>query len=138
MEKSLIVLIDDDQQFRVVVSDLLRRQGFGVLEASDGAEGVALVAGSGPALVVTDLHMPVMDGIEVVRAIRANPATTHVPVLLLTGDRSEEARAAAEAAGCDRFLAKPLTIRELLDAVAAAVSGAGVPVSPEGDPGYRG
>ena len=86
-----VLIVDDEPQARELVGEMLEREGFGVLEAGDGATAVRLAAERRPDLVLLDLVMPGMNGFEVAAGLRRNPATADIPVLVLTAaDLSEE------------------------------------------------
>jgi CheY-like chemotaxis protein len=112
-----IVLIEDDEASQYFYGTILRRHGFTVRSARFGAAGLKAVRDDPPGVVVLDLGLPELDGLEVLRQIRGDPATRHIPVLVITVHVYEHDREAAEAAGCDEFLAKPLPPSELLAAV---------------------
>ena len=89
--------------------------GFAVDEAANGADAVSKAQQNRPDLVLMDLWMPVLSGVEATRALKANPTTAAVPILALSAQRSAPTPAEAQAAGCDLFLAKPLDPVELLE-----------------------
>ena len=113
-----ILLVEDNEMNRDMLSRRLERRGFTVSFALDGAEGVVRCEQEKPDLVIMDLSLPVMDGWEATRRIKASPATRHIPVIALTalatGDEAERAREA----GCDDFETKPVDLPKLLAKVA--------------------
>jgi CheY-like chemotaxis protein len=107
---SRILVVDDEPDQRFLLRRILQRAGYEVSEATDGAAALRAVQESLPDLVVTDVMMPVMDGVELIRCLRGNPATAHIPILAASGD-SHLAGAA------DAVLPKPYDWRRLLTVV---------------------
>jgi CheY-like chemotaxis protein len=118
-ERAVRVLYIEDTAVNVaLVSAILRRRPAVQLRvAGTGEEGVAAALADGPALVLLDLHLPDIDGHEVLRRLRADPATEGTPVVVVSADAATDARERVLAAGADRFLAKPLGMADLLAAV---------------------
>jgi CheY-like chemotaxis protein/phosphoribosyl 1,2-cyclic phosphodiesterase len=102
-----VLIVDDDPAVRQLVSDALRSSGATVEDADDGDEALAVVTRRRPDLVILDLTLPKRDGLDVLRELRAAPATRDLPVLLLTAD--EDATRASFAAGADDYMTKPFT-----------------------------
>ncbi len=103
-------MVDDEPDLRFILRRVLLRAGHEVSEAGDGAAALASVHASAPDLMVTDMMMPVMGGVELIRALRSDPATTSIPVLAVSGD-------AHLAVDADAALAKPYECSELLEVV---------------------
>src|SRR5689334_21746806 len=119
-DKHLRVLLVEDAPFlRYAFGRLLRMHGFEVMEANDGREALECVESFHPQLVVTDLMMPVMDGVELIQRLRADPKTADLPVLAITADASEQAEAKAREAGAVDFVTKPIDLPTLLDRLRA-------------------
>lgn len=114
-----ILLVEDNEMNRDMLSRRLMRRGFEVTLALDGAEGVALCGQTQPDLVIMDLGLPVMDGWEATRRIKAAPATRHIPVIALTAHAMTGEEEKAREAGCDEFEAKPVEFERLLAKVRA-------------------
>lgn len=114
-----ILVIEDDAFSRELVRYLLNRGGYTVLEAADGAAGVRLALSAHPDLVLCDLQMPVLNGYEVVRCLRANPAWHTVPVIAVTAFSMPGDRDTALAAGFDDYLTKPITPEIFVQQIAA-------------------
>lgn len=112
-----ILLVEDHEDNRIVYSTILEHFGYRVLLAADGAEGVRLTKQELPDLVLMDVSIPVMDGWEATQAIKADPATAHIPVVALTAHALATDRARALEAGCDGYLAKPVEPRVVLQEV---------------------
>jgi two-component system chemotaxis response regulator CheY len=103
-----VLIVDDSATMRQMVAFTLSSAGFDVIEAGDGKEAVdKLSAGSKPDLVVTDLNMPEMDGIAVIKEIRRMPSLRFVPILILTTESSEEKKNEGKAAGATGWIVKP-------------------------------
>ena len=112
-----ILIIEDDWRNMKLVRDLLRHSGYETLEATNGAEGVEMAKASLPSLVLTDIQMPVMDGLEVTRAIKADPVTCNIPVVALTALAMSGDEQRIRAAGCDGYISKPIRIQDFLQKV---------------------
>jgi two-component system cell cycle response regulator DivK len=109
-----ILVIEDQEDNRAILRDLLSATGFELIEAVNGAEGVAKAATEKPDLVLMDIQMPVMDGYDATRRIKANPATAAIPVVAVTSYALSGDEAKARAAGCDGYVAKPYSPRQML------------------------
>jgi signal transduction histidine kinase len=108
-----ILVVDDNADMREYITRLLR-QRWSVEQAADGAEALEAVRNSLPDLVLTDVMMPNLDGFGLLRELRAEPATSHVPVIMLSARAGEESRVEGLEAGADDYLVKPFAARELL------------------------
>jgi CheY-like chemotaxis protein len=114
---SRILVVEDDEANRELITRVLRREGFDVISANDGAIGVARALADFPDLILMDLSLPEMDGWEATRQIRANPVTATIPIIALTAHAfAEEVQQALEA-GCNQFETKPLVYRRLMKKV---------------------
>jgi PleD family two-component response regulator len=116
---SQILFADDNADMRGMVRTLMEAAGHEVRLAADGVEALEAVAASEPDLMILDLEMPRMTGIEVCRTIKANPVTARIPVLMLTGLGAVEHKLEGFEAGADDYLAKPFDPRELRARVSA-------------------
>jgi DNA-binding response OmpR family regulator len=113
-----ILLIEDNHDFREEVVNVLDLEGFEVVTAENGRVGLDRIAERQPDLVLCDLTMPVMDGLETLKAIRANPETHALPVILLAAHgEEEECVAKGMELGADDYVSKPFKIPELLHAI---------------------
>lgn len=119
---ALIVAIDDDEAIRRLIAAALRFEGYEVMEAENGAEGLALVRDCRPDLVISDVNMPVMDGFSMLQALRADPAIQATPVILLTSLQEREHVRSGMTSGADDYLTKPLVFDELREATAAQLN----------------
>jgi CheY-like chemotaxis protein len=102
-----VLVVDDEPDLRFMLRLVFERAGHEVVEAGDGAAALRLVEQSRPELVVTDMMMPVMGGVELLRRLRAEPTTAAIPILAVSGDSHL-------AVGADAVLAKPYAWKELL------------------------
>lgn len=103
-----ILLVEDNDDNQEIYRIILAHHGYAVLQAWDGEHGVSMARDHGPDLILMDLTMPELDGLEATRRLKADPATAGIPVIALTAHALAEDRAAAEEAGCESFLAKPV------------------------------
>ncbi len=117
-----ILTIDDSASMRQMVAMTLKSAGHQVLEAGDGAEGYTQATSNTVHAVITDLNMPVMNGIEFIRKFRQHPASKGVPIILLTTESDETLKAEAKAAGATGWIVKPFKQDQLL-AVIRKVTG---------------
>jgi DNA-binding response OmpR family regulator len=113
-EESLILVVDDTPHNVKLLADILMAKGYAVCTAASGVEALEKVEKEQPDLVLLDVIMPTMSGYEVCRALRANPATELLPVVMVTALDPEEERVKGIEAGADDFLAKPVNVAELL------------------------
>ncbi|MBW4615090.1 MAG: response regulator [Desmonostoc vinosum HA7617-LM4] len=111
---SFILVVDDNPDLRAYVSDILRRDGYQVQTARNGHEGYSIAKEVAPSLIVTDLMMPLVTGIEMIQMIRKEENLKGIPIILLTAKVDEETRIEGTEHGADAYLAKPFNDRELL------------------------
>ncbi|MBY0566530.1 MAG: response regulator transcription factor [Hyphomonadaceae bacterium] len=112
-----ILVVDDDALITLMVSEGLKLQGYEVAIAENGATALAAVRKRRPALMLLDAEMPVMDGFAVLKALKAEPALNHVPVIMLTARRNARDVMLARGLGACDYLAKPFDILDLLQRV---------------------
>ena len=113
-----ILIVDDTPAMVSLIADALLQAGFEVVTAEDGKEGIAAVAKHEPDLVILDVSMPVMSGLQVLRRLRGEASTKFLPVILLTGRDGHADMLEGWMGGADRYLTKPCSMEELLEAVA--------------------
>ena len=118
-EQPRVLLVEDAPFLRYAFARLLRMHGFDVKEAMDGREALDCVTDFHPQLVLTDLMMPVMDGVELIRHLHANPDTTEIPVVAITADATEQTEQQARDAGAIDFITKPIDLPALLERLRA-------------------
>ena len=117
-----ILLVEDNEMNRDMLSRRLVKRGYEVVVAVDGQEGVEKARAESPALVLMDMSLPVLDGWEATRALRADPATRSIPVIALTAHAMAGDREKAMAAGCDDFDTKPIELDRLLGKIEALLT----------------
>ena len=120
MSKKILV-VEDTEDNRQILRDLLSMAGYEMVEAHDGAEGVAKAAEHKPDLILMDIQMPVMDGYEATRRIKADPALKSIPIIVVTSYALSGDEEKARRAGCDDYVAKPFSPRALLAKIKAYV-----------------
>jgi two-component system, cell cycle response regulator DivK len=125
-----VLIVDDFEDNRAMYAEYLRYSGFEVIEASNGVEAIDRAREGSPDVVVMDLSLPVLDGWEATRRLKADARTRNIPVVALTGHALEGHSQGAREAGCDWFLAKPClpetllsTLNELLSREPASARG---------------
>jgi CheY-like chemotaxis protein len=122
-----LLLVEDNEMNRDMLSRRLLRRGYEVAIAVDGAQGVEMARTERPDLVLMDLSLPVIDGWEATRRIKAGQDTKHLPVIGLTAHAMAGDREKALEAGCDDYDTKPIELERLLQKVEALIQGAGKP-----------
>jgi len=126
--KGNILVVDDEPQITRVLKTTLSSQGYGVRTASDGDEAIQMMRDWAPDLVITDLRMPNLGGLELCRQIRAK---SRIPIIVLSVKGEERIKVEALDAGADDYVTKPFGVRELLARVRAALRRAAAPAEPE-------
>ena len=124
MANELIVLVEDNEKNRKLARDVLVYQGYRVVEAESAEDGLAAIARERPALVLMDIHLPGIDGIEALRRLRAEPVTSTIPVIAVTASVMTNDRQKILAAGFDGYQSKPISVRPFLAAVREAIDAA--------------
>ena len=109
-----ILVVEDTEDNRQIMRDLLSSAGYDLVEAQDGAEGVAMAKSSRPDLILMDIQLPGLDGYEATRRIKANPTLRPIPLIVVTSYALSGDDVKAFAAGCDAYVTKPFVPRELL------------------------
>ena len=117
-----ILLVEDNEMNRDMLSRRLQKRGYEVLTAVDGREGLTLAQSEAPALILMDMTLPVLDGWEVTRQLRAVPATRAIPIIALTAHAMSGDREKAIEAGCDDFDTKPIELPRLLTKIEALLA----------------
>jgi CheY-like chemotaxis protein len=112
-----ILLVEDNEMNRDMLSRRLTRNGFEIVMAVDGGQGVAMATSEKPDLILMDLSLPVIDGWEATRRVKADAATMAIPIIALTAHALVEDRERATAAGCDDFDTKPVELPRLLEKI---------------------
>ena len=115
--KHTILLADDDEQIRKLVGVTLGSESFTILHAGDGEQSLETARARKPDLILLDINMPRMSGLEVCRRLKSDPATSHIKIVMLTASGSEEDRANAFASSADEYIVKPFSPIALLDLI---------------------
>jgi len=123
-----ILLVEDNEMNRDMLSRRLGRRGYEVVIAVDGQQGVDLAASENPDVILMDMSLPVIDGWEATRRIKADGATAAIPVIALTAHAMSGDREQALAAGCDDYDTKPIELERLLGKIAGQLERVGKPV----------
>jgi CheY-like chemotaxis protein len=119
-----VLYVEDNEDNIYVLQNRLKRAGFTVLIANDGEQGIAMAESERPDVIIMDLSLPVLDGWEATRRVKAHPDIRHIPVIALTAHAMSGDREKAIAAGCDEFDTKPVEIQRLLEKIRRLVPGA--------------
>ena len=112
-----ILIVEDNEKNMKLVRDVLNAKGYVTLEAVTGEDGVRLAKEHVPALVLMDIQLPGMNGIEALGVLRENPATAHIPVIAVTASVMQQDRKLITEAGFDAYIGKPINLKEFLQAV---------------------
>jgi CheY-like chemotaxis protein len=122
MTSPLILVIEDNDKNRKLVRDVLTYRGYQVVEAETGEDGVRLTRERKPQLVLMDIQLPGIDGIEALRRLRADETTRGIPVIAVTASAMDHDRQKIMAAGFDGYQSKPLSVKEFLATVDAILA----------------
>ena len=114
---SVILIVEDNEKNMKLVRDVLQVKGYQTLEAGTAEDGIALAQALSPDLVLMDIQLPGMNGIEALGVLRANPATAHIPVIAVTASVMQQDRKLITEAGFDAYIGKPINLKEFLQAV---------------------
>lgn len=112
-----ILLVEDNEMNRDMLSRRLERKGYGIVMAVDGQQAVDMATSETPALILMDMSLPIVDGWEATRRIKANAATRGIPVIALTAHAMQGDELKAKEAGCDDFDTKPIELPRLLEKI---------------------
>lgn len=113
-----ILVVEDNEMNLDMLSRRLSRRGHEILIATDGATGVQLAQAEHPALILMDMSLPVLDGWQATRQIKADPAIKHIPIIALTAHAIAGDREKCLAAGCDEYESKPIKFPQLMEKIA--------------------
>ena len=114
---SVILIVEDNEKNMKLVRDVLQVKGYQTLEAATAEDGIALAQAHSPDLVLMDIQLPGMNGIEALGVLRANPATARIPVIAVTASVMQQDRKLITEAGFDAYIGKPINLKEFLQAV---------------------
>jgi CheY-like chemotaxis protein len=131
-----VLLVEDDADNQAIYSVILKHHGYAVLQARDGELGVRMARDHRPDLILMDLTMPLIDGLQATRILKADPSTMRIPIVALTAHGLPEDRQAAHDAGCISFLAKPVEPRRVAAEVGRilGIAEEAAPRAPAADP----
>lgn len=108
-----ILVVEDNEKNRLLMADILKHYGYEVMEAGDGKYAVKMAKEHKPDLILMDMQMPVMDGFEATKILKADPETKHIKILAVTSFAMKGDREKIMEAGCDDYIPKPIETREL-------------------------
>ena len=114
----VILIVDDEPKNIKLFGDLLQKFGYTIIEATDGKQGVELAKARKPDLILMDIMMPNMDGLEATRSLKADASTSSIPIIALTSYAMAGDKERILQAGCDQYITKPVDIKEFLKKVA--------------------
>lgn len=121
---SLVLIVEDNDKNMKLARDVLQAKGYQTIEAVTGEEGVKLARERKPDLVLMDIQLPGISGIEAFKQIRADASTKAIPIIALTASVTPTDRSAISAAGFDAFLGKPINLKEFVETVKRLIEGA--------------
>jgi two-component system, cell cycle response regulator DivK len=118
---SLILIVEDNEKNMKLVRDVLQAKGYATIEAVTGEDGVRLATERRPDLILMDIQLPGISGIDALRQLRANPETATIPAVAVTASVMQQDRKQITEAGFDAYIGKPINLKEFLDTVRAMV-----------------
>ncbi len=121
MSANLILLVEDNANNRLLVRDVLQATGYETAEAETAEEGIRLALERQPALILMDILLPTMNGMEALRRLREEPMTRHIPVIAVTASVMDQDRSKIMTAGFDDYVMKPINVKAFLDSVRTAL-----------------
>jgi two-component system, cell cycle response regulator DivK len=122
MAGELILIVEDNENNRILVRDVLQSRGYRTEETDNAEEGLRLARASRPALILMDIQLPGMNGMDALRLLRADPDTREIPAMAVTASAMTHDRQKIMAAGFDAYQTKPLNVREFVEAVRAVLA----------------
>ncbi len=117
MNYKLLIVEDSPTMRQLIVFALKRVKAFTIVEATDGVDGLKKISGQKFDLILTDINMPIMDGLKLVSLVRNDPANRHVPIIIVTTEGGSEDRQRALALGADEYITKPIQPTKILETV---------------------
>jgi two-component system cell cycle response regulator DivK len=117
MSGKLILIVDDDAKSMKLTSDLVQMSGYSVISAGNGQQAVEIARASKPCLILMDIQLPVMDGLEATRILKSDPSTRHIKIVALTASAMRGDEDIVLQAGCDGYISKPIEIHSFLDEI---------------------
>jgi two-component system, cell cycle response regulator DivK len=122
-----ILYIEDNPYALQLVRDVMEVYGYDLIEAYDGLTGVAVAARERPDLILMDVNLPGIDGLEATARLKASPELSYIPIIAVTANTTYGDRQRCIAAGCDGYVPKPVSVRELIDTVRVFIGGENTP-----------
>jgi two-component system, cell cycle response regulator DivK len=119
---SLILIVEDNERNLKLVRDVLQVKGFNTIEAGTAEIGIELAAERKPDLILMDIQLPGMNGIDALKVLRSNPATADIPIVAVTASVMQQDRTLITQAGFDGYIGKPINIKEFLESVNNALA----------------
>jgi two-component system cell cycle response regulator DivK len=119
---SLILIVEDNEKNLKLVRDVLQVKGYATLDAGTAEDGIKLAAERRPDLILMDIQLPGMNGIEALKVLRADPGTAAIPVIAVTASVMQQDRTLITEAGFDGYIGKPINIKEFLESVGHALA----------------
>ena len=119
---SLILIVEDNEKNMKLVRDILQAKGYQTLEAVNAEDGIALAVENKPDLVLMDIQLPGMNGIEALKVLRADPTTAHIPVVAITASVMQQNKQQVMDSGFNGFIEKPINLRQFLASVQSVLS----------------
>jgi two-component system cell cycle response regulator DivK len=116
---SLILIVEDNDKNLKLVRDVLQVKGYDTIEAGSAEDGIALAGERKPDLILMDIQLPGMNGIDALKVLRADASTSHIPVIAVTASVMQQDRNLITEAGFDGYIGKPINLKEFLDSVRA-------------------
>jgi two-component system cell cycle response regulator DivK len=113
----LVLIVEDNEKNLKLVRDVLQVKGYATIEAGNAEDGIVLAGQRKPDLILMDIQLPGMNGIEALRILRADPSTAGIPVIAVTASVMQQDRNLITEAGFDGYIGKPINLKEFLDAV---------------------
>jgi len=114
---STILIVEDNDKNLKLVRDVLQAKGFTTLEAGNAEDGIRLAGERNPDLILMDIHLPGMSGVDALKVLRADAATARIPIAAVTASVMQQDRAMIMDAGFDAYVSKPISLKEFLDTV---------------------
>ena len=121
---SLILIVEDNEKNLKLVRDVLQVKGYETIDAGTAEDGLKLARERKPGLILMDIQLPGMSGVDALKALRAEPETAGIPVIAVTASVMQQDRQQIMRAGFDGFIEKPISLRTLVDSVAKVLAGA--------------
>ncbi|MBN1217769.1 MAG: response regulator [Anaerolineae bacterium] len=124
MSKARVLYIEDNPDNMILVKRVLEIEGYEVIQAANGTEGLAKAFQNLPDIIITDINLPDIDGYEITNSLKKQAATAHIPVVAMTANVMQKDRDNVFGAGCDGYISKPIDVDELPDQIESFLKGA--------------